>query len=152
MKLKLNIFEKIRNFLLLLHGNEVFAVSVEKIVSEKIKALINLRSFFRLKLWIILKQQQIANLEAFSATLAASLWAFDKLFCLICRLVECDLFFLRISVENANVNSICSPFSFLLVHYSDTFFFSYRWNQVLLACKICLKIYNYEHLETFSSS
>ena len=104
MKLKLNIFEKIRNFLLLLHGNEVFAVSVEKIVSEKIKALINLRSFFRLKLWIILKQQQIANLEAFSATLAASLWAFDKLCCLMCRLVECDLFFLRISVENANVN------------------------------------------------
>ena len=50
VKLKLNIFEKFRNFLLLLHRNEVFAVSVEKIVSEKIKALINLRSFFRLKL------------------------------------------------------------------------------------------------------
>ena len=42
VKLKLNIFEKIRNFLLLLRRNEVFAVSVEKIVSEKIKALINL--------------------------------------------------------------------------------------------------------------
>ena len=42
VKLKLNILEKIRSFLLLLHRNEVFAVSVEKIVSEKIKALINL--------------------------------------------------------------------------------------------------------------
>ena len=76
LKLKLNILEKIRNCLLFLHRNELFVVSVEKIVSEKIKALINLWSFFRLKLWIIFKQQQTTNVETFSATLAAWLWAF----------------------------------------------------------------------------
>ena len=42
VKLKLNILEKIRNCLLFLHRNELFVVSLEKIVSEKIKALINL--------------------------------------------------------------------------------------------------------------
>ena len=42
VKLKLNILEKIRNCLLFLHRNEPFVVSLEKIVSEKIKALINL--------------------------------------------------------------------------------------------------------------
>ena len=78
VKLKLNILEKIRNCLLFLHRNEPFVVSLEKIVSEKIKALINLWSFFRLKLWIIFKQQQTTNAETFSATLAASLWAFDR--------------------------------------------------------------------------
>lgn len=78
VKLKLNILEKIRNCLLFLHRNELFVVSVEKIVSEKIKALINLWSFFRLKLWIIFKQQQTTNVETFSDTLAASLWAFDR--------------------------------------------------------------------------
>ena len=40
VKLRLNILEKNRKCLLFLHRNEVFAVSVEKIVSEKIKALI----------------------------------------------------------------------------------------------------------------
>ena len=76
VKLKLNILEKIRNCLLFLHRNELFVVSLEKIVSEKIKALINLWSFFRLKLLIIFKQQQTTNVETSSATLAASLWAF----------------------------------------------------------------------------
>ena len=41
-KLKLNILEKNRNCLLFLHRNELFVVSVEKIFSEKIKALINI--------------------------------------------------------------------------------------------------------------
>ena len=78
VKLKLHILEKIRNCLLFLHRNELLVVSVEKIVPEKIKALINLWSFFHLKLWIIFKQQQTTNVETFSATLAASLWAFDR--------------------------------------------------------------------------
>ena len=136
VKLKLNILEKIRNFLLLLHRNKVFAVSVEKIVFEKIKTLINLWSFFRLKLWIILKQQQTTNVEAFSATVAASLWAFDKFYCLKCQLVECDLFFLRISTENANVNWwYLFPFLILARSLFWCVVFSYRWNQELLACK-----------------
>ena len=42
VKLKLNILEKNRNCLLFLHRNELFVVSLEKIVPEKIKALINL--------------------------------------------------------------------------------------------------------------
>ena len=42
VKLKLNILEKIRNCLLFLHRNELFVVSVEKLVPENIKALINL--------------------------------------------------------------------------------------------------------------